>query len=150
MNSSTNSLQPRARILVIDDNAHGLNARKVVLEEMGHTAATSPDPKGAMTLLSKEKFDIVITDYRMPGMNGAEIIRWMREQGIETPVILISGFVDTLGLTVENTGAEILIQKSAHEVNHMMRAVRGILKRPARKPAGSQIPPKPRGRKASS
>ena len=148
--SSSRPVPEKASILLIDDNAHGLSARKVVLEELGHQVTTASQAQEAMESLSKETFDLVITDYRMPGRNGTELIRWMREQGIECPVILISGFVDTLGLTVENTCADIVIQKSAHEVNHMVRAVKSVLKRPLKKPASAQLPPKPRSRKASS
>jgi hypothetical protein len=58
------------------------------------------------------------------------------------PVILISEFVDALGLNEENTGADAVIQKSANEVSHLIRAVGRLLRRkPAKKPAQSEGPP---------
>jgi CheY-like chemotaxis protein len=121
-----------------------------VLEELGHQVTTAATPHEAMDLLTSQRFDLTITDFRMPEMTGAELIRWMRDQGIVSPVIMISGFVDALGLTEENTGADVVIQKSAHEVNHMVRAVRSLLKRPLKKPAGTDRPPNQRSKKASS
>jgi CheY-like chemotaxis protein len=145
--SRSESTSISASILLIDDNAMGLAARKVVLEELGHRITTAGTPRDAMSCLSTQKFDLVITDFRMPEMTGAELIRWMREQGIACPVILISGFVDTLGLNENNTGADLVIQKSSHEVSHMVRGVKSLLR--PRKPAGSSLLNSKRQRKAT-
>ena len=67
--------------------------------------------------------------------SGTELIGQMRARGFHQPVIIISGFVDALGLNEANTGADMVIQKSAHEVAHMVRSVRSLLKpRSQRKP----------------
>jgi hypothetical protein len=59
------------------------------------------------------------------------------------PVILVSGFVDTLGLSKENTGADAVIQKNAHEVANLVRAVAKIAQQKfVRKPPTPQGPPK--------
>jgi CheY-like chemotaxis protein len=126
----------------------GLTARKVVLEELGHRVTTANGPLQAQTILAERKYDLVITDFRMPDMNGAELIQWMRGQSMTCPIILISGFVDALGLNEDNTGADVVIQKSSHEVSHLLRAVKNLLR--PRKPNTSQLPPKPsRARKSS-
>ena len=69
---------------------------------------------------------------------GVEFIEELRKQHPAIPVILISGFVDTLGLNESTTGANAVIQKSANEVSRLIRAVSRLLRAPARKPAGSQ------------
>jgi CheY-like chemotaxis protein len=139
--SATQTAPVRASILLIDDNPVGLSARKVVLEELGHRVSTANGPREAMAVLGEQKFDLVITDFRMPEMSGTELIRWIRAQGLHCPTILISGFVDTLGLTEDNTGADVVIQKSNHEVSQMVRAVKSLLR--PRKPSSSQGPSKP-------
>jgi len=54
-------------------------------------------------------------------------------------VILLSGFVDPLGLNEQNTGANAVIVKSVHEPMHLVRAVKRLLNRPApKKPPGTQ------------
>ena len=129
----------QARILVVDDNSFGLSARKSVLEELGHEVVTSSSPQEALVLCAETTFQVIVTDYRMPGMNGVEFIRQLREQGTKVPVVLVSGFTDTLGLNEQNTGADVVLQKSAHEVNHLIRAINRLLrKEQVRKPAGSQ------------
>jgi CheY-like chemotaxis protein len=125
-----------ARILMVDDNVHGLTARKTVLEEQGHKVTTVTNASDALLQFTSEAFDLVITDFKMPKMNGPEFIARLRQHRAEVPVILLSGFVDTLGLTEHSTGANALIQKSANEVPHLTRAVTRLLtRRVPRKPA---------------
>ena len=126
---------------MVDDNNMGLLARKAVLEELGFTVTTVATPQDALQLLSEREFDLVITDYRLPSMTGSELIKRMRKQEIDTPVILLSGFVEALGLDESNTGADVVLQKSAHEVSHMVRSVRSLLRRGSpRKPNASVKP----------
>lgn len=128
-----------ARLLLVDDNKLGLSARRAVMEELGYDVISTTCPREAVRLAEEKAVDLVITDYRMPGMSGSEMIAALRERGFERPVILISGFVDALGLNEENTGADAVIQKSAHEVTHMVRSVKALLKpKAARKPPRSQ------------
>jgi len=130
---------PHARILLVDDNVHGLSARKSVLEELGHEIGTASGGEEALECVKQRKFDLVVTDYKMQSMDGLELIVRLREQSPDLPIILISGFVDSMGLSEENTGADVVIQKSANEVSHLVRAVGRLLrKKPGRKPAGSE------------
>src|SRR4051794_39264347 len=112
----------RARILLVDDNVRGLSARKTVLEELGHRIGTAANGADALEEFARHKFDLVVTDYKMPKMNGLELIASLREQLPDLPIILISGFVDSMGLTEANTGANVVIQKSANEVSHLVRS----------------------------
>jgi CheY-like chemotaxis protein len=135
-----NSSRPTpARILLVDDNANGLGARKCVLEELGHRIWAVSSAAEALEAFAEHKFDLVVTDYKMPRMNGVELIAEIRKQAPECPAILISGFVDALGMSELSTGADVVIQKSAHEVSHLVRSVNRLLRRkPARKSAGSE------------
>jgi len=151
MSASTTPSGP-PRLLLVDDNRLGLSARKVVLEELGYDVHTCFDALDALSLAACHPFDLVITDYKMPSMCGTEFIRKLRELRPALPVVLISGFVDALGLDERNTGADAVISKSSNEVQHLIRAVRSLLKRPsAKKPArseGGPASPARRGAKA--
>jgi CheY-like chemotaxis protein len=96
------SLSARRRILLVDDNANGLAARRSVLEELG---------------------------YKMPRMDGLELIDRLRKHTPGLPIVLISGYVDTLGMNEASTGADVVIQKSANEVSHLIRSVNRLLRR---------------------
>jgi CheY-like chemotaxis protein len=150
MTNSSSSTNPCGRILIVDDNSLGLAARRSVLEELGHKVVTSSAPQDALELCGKQRFDVVVTDYKMPKMNGVEFITRLRKQHPTLSVILISGFTDTLGLNENNTGADIVIQKSSHEVGQLIRAVNRVLRKqhqPSKKPVGSQISAKTEKRK---
>lgn len=118
------------RILIVDDNSMGLLARRSVLEELGHHVATSSTGQEALDLCGKQRFDIIITDYKMPKMNGIELIGKLRKLDSNYSIILISGFVDALGLNEANTGADIVLQKSANEVSYLIRSVNRLMRKP--------------------
>ena len=139
------SQDPSGRILLVDDNSMGLAARRSVLEELGHHVLTAGTAGDALDLCGKQGFDVVVTDYKMPKMNGVEFIGRLRKLHPATSVILISGFTDTLGLDEASTGADIVLQKSNNEVGQLIRAVNRLLRKqqaPPKKPSGSQGGPK--------
>lgn len=128
------SRTPHGRILLVDGNAGGLAARKTVLEEAGHKVSVATGGGDAFEQFSTLKFDLVVTDHKMPRMDGLGLIKKIHEASPETPVVLLSGFVDALGLNEQTTGASAVIQKSSTEVPHLVRAVARLLNRkPAKK-----------------
>jgi two-component system, OmpR family, response regulator ChvI len=130
----------RARILLVDDNANGLAARKTVLEELGHKVLTATSGADALEQFTAHKVDLVVTDYKMPRMDGLELIGRLRGQVPSLPIVLLSGFAETLGLSEASTGADVVLQKSANEVSHLVRAVSRLLRRkPAKKPPAAQV-----------
>src|SRR5205807_469567 len=109
-----------------------------LLQDAGCTIETAKNGEEGLKLFNAGKFDLVVTDFRMPGMDGIEFIRQVRLAAPNTRMILLSGFVEPLGLNEENTGADAVIAKSAHEPAHLVRAVRRLINRPVRKPPSSQ------------
>lgn len=140
--NSTPATEHRALILLVNSNADGRKARKCVLEEQGHRVVVSSSGADALDQCSRDKFDLVVTDDKLHRIDGLDLLARLRMQSPEVPVILISEFVDALGLNEENTGADAVIQKSANEVTHLIRAVGRLLRRkPAKKPVRSEVPP---------
>lgn len=128
-----------AKILLIDDNRDGLLVRRSLLEELGYRVEITGTGEDALKMLTAARFDLVVTDYKMPRMNGTELIARIRKVDPDARVILLSGFVDPLALTEESTGADSVIAKSAREPAHLLRAVKRLLNRaPLRKQPGSQ------------
>ncbi len=133
------SARDGATILLVDDNPHGLVARRTVLQELGYVIHTGACGAEALELLDHYKVDLVITDFRMPNMDGVELITRIRQLCGDLPIILLSGFVEPLGLTEESTGADVVLSKSAGEVGFLVRSVRRLLSRqPYRKPLESE------------
>ena len=96
-------------------------------------------PEDALAEFNNHTYDLVVTDYRMPKMTGAELIQEIRTTHPALPIVLVSGVVDVLGLDEESTGANVVIPKNSTEVTHLLRAVKRLLDAPApRKPVRSQ------------
>jgi CheY-like chemotaxis protein len=131
---------PLLTILLIDHNRQGLMARKSILEEQGYSVTTASAGEDGLRQFSEGNFDLVVTEYKMPRINGADVIAHIKGQRPNTPVVLISGMVDALGLTEQNTGADVVVAKSSNEVTHLTRAVNRLLRsKPAKKPVRSQL-----------
>ncbi|HSU58797.1 MAG TPA: response regulator [Bryobacteraceae bacterium] len=136
-----------AVILLVDDNRDGLIARRSVLEELGYKVVPAGSGSDALRVIEEHNFDLVITDYKMSPMGGLELIKKLRERSFGSPIILLSGFADSLGLRPETTGADVVLQKNANEIANLVRHAKRLLG-PLRKPAGSHLPPKRKARGA--
>ena len=128
---------PAARILLVDDNPHGLTARRMILEEHGYSVKTAVSGEEAWQIVQESAFDVVVTDFRMGEMNGGELIRLIRASDSTARIILLSGFVACLGLSEEDTGADEVICKSNKEIPELLRALKKLAHRPIRRPAAS-------------
>lgn len=126
-----------ALILLVDDNHDGILARRSILEELGYRVVTANDGAEALKRIDEQAFDLVITDYKMSPVDGLELIARLRKLGMTIPIILLSGFAETIGLTPASTGADAVVQKSSGEVPALVRSTKRLLA-PPKKPAGSQ------------
>ncbi|MFV0299405.1 MAG: ATP-binding protein [Paracoccus sp. (in: a-proteobacteria)] len=85
----------KRNILVIDDNEKVLETTRLLLEGMGHLVSTRLGAdKLADDLQSLSAYDLVFVDVMMPGMDGVSLTRAMRDSGVVTPVILMTGLMD--------------------------------------------------------
>jgi CheY-like chemotaxis protein len=112
--------------------------RRLLLEELGLEVETAPNGEEGLQRFECGRYDVVVTDYRMPRMDGIEMIRRIRAQDAAARIILLSGFVEPLGLNETNTGADAVIAKTSSEPAMLARSVKRLLNRtPTRKPPAS-------------
>jgi len=81
-----------AAILLVDDNESQRRVLEFWLDEEHYRVATAPNAERALGLISKNPFDLVISDIKMPGLSGMDLLAKLREQTPEVPVILITAF----------------------------------------------------------
>jgi CheY-like chemotaxis protein len=81
-------------ILCVDDEVVGLGVRKMVLESRGYRVLTADNGPDALVLFSAEPLNLVVLDYRMPGMNGDTVARKMKDLRPKFPIIMLSAYVD--------------------------------------------------------
>ncbi len=78
--------------LYVDDEANLLEIGKLYLERTGDfSVTTAPGSIEAIELLKEQSFDVIISDYQMPVMDGIEFLRHLKSEGITTPFILFTG-----------------------------------------------------------
>jgi DNA-binding NtrC family response regulator len=100
------------RILVIDDTKNIRMLLTKCLEHEGYQVDTASDGQEALDMFSKGKYDLAFLDIKMSRLSGTEVLKSIREMGIETPVIIITAYA-TVKNAVECTklGAVTYIQK---------------------------------------
>ena len=86
----------KLNILIVDDEEDILELMEDLLNEIvPNNAHTAKNGKEALNLTLANKYDLIITDYKMPVLNGEEFVKSLRkDQNSETPVIMFSGFID--------------------------------------------------------
>lgn len=84
----------RPNILVIDDEPAVRSQLLRLFEQSGYSAEAVHSAEAALTQLAEGKIDFVITDIKLPGMSGAELIALMQENYPDVPVIAITGYLD--------------------------------------------------------
>lgn len=82
----------KRRILVLDDDPIVTHSCKRVLGAEGYSIATAEKGEDALNKLAKEDFDLLITDVRLPDINGMEVLRESRVIKPETDVVIITGY----------------------------------------------------------
>jgi DNA-binding NtrC family response regulator len=87
----------KRRILVVDDDESLRRVTQVQLEQAGYLVTAAPDGPGAMAMLQESAQDLVLTDLKMPGMSGLDLLRKIRAEYPDTVVVMITAFgsVDT-------------------------------------------------------
>jgi two-component system response regulator AtoC len=78
------------RILVVDDEPKMRRLLELALLGMGHAVVQAGDGAEALELLAGDACDLVLTDMRMPRLDGLGLLRGMREGGLETPVVVLT------------------------------------------------------------
>jgi len=83
------------RILVVDDEKGMREFLSIMLEKEGHEAVTAKDGVEAIGLLDDDIFDLVITDVKMPGKGGVEVLKAVKEKSPDTVVLMITAYATT-------------------------------------------------------
>ncbi|MFH2005641.1 MAG: sigma-54 dependent transcriptional regulator [bacterium] len=79
-------------ILIVDDEASVRDWLAIYLKRTGHSFQTAANGGEALQLLRQEKFDLVITDLKMPNVSGLEVLRAVKEHAADTEVVVITAF----------------------------------------------------------
>jgi CheY-like chemotaxis protein len=81
-----------ARVLVVDDNRDAADSLGELLGVMGHEVAVVYDGIAALERASSEPFDVVLCDLGLPGLDGYQVARALRERGVSSRLVAVSGY----------------------------------------------------------
>ena len=85
----------KSRILIVEDEKSMREVLRILLEGEGYEVTTASDSVDAASLLNRDIFNMVITDIKMPGMSGFDILKKVMETSPATIVIMITAFGTT-------------------------------------------------------
>jgi len=104
------------KVLLVDDDPLFLELSKTFLEVFhGITSDIANSAKEALTKLEKDSYDVIVSDYDMPFIDGITFLRSIRNKKISIPFILFTGFGkdEIMHLAIEN-GANSVMQKTSN------------------------------------
>jgi len=87
----------RSRILVVDDDPASRELLRKVLASQGHEVVQAENGRAALSELTRQAPDLVVSDIRMPDVDGVQLLERMREVAPDVPVILVTAFGDVEG-----------------------------------------------------
>jgi DNA-binding NtrC family response regulator len=117
----------RHAILVVDDEAGQRQLVRAILDK-DNDITTAASGAEAVRLLQKRIFDLIITDQRMPGLSGMDLIRWCKENSPETPIIVLTAY-GSIQTAVEavKLGAQDYLTKPLKNPEELRRVVARVL-----------------------
>jgi two-component system NtrC family response regulator/two-component system response regulator HydG len=132
----------RGRIVVIDDEVNAATALEALLKDDGYEVAKGHDARTGLQLLEKIDPDVVLTDLRMPGMDGLELLAKIKDMRPETLVVIMTaygtvktavkamklGAEDFLSKPIDVEELEVVLQKTL-EKKHLLEEARVLRER---------------------
>lgn len=132
-------MSEKSSVLIVDDEPAIREGMKRIFTQQGFSVETSPSGYDALERIQKSEFHIVLTDLKMPGMNGLEVLRSIRILQPDVPVIIITGY-STVPSAVEaiKSGAADYIAKP-FTPDQISQKVREVLSRRLTSPETRQL-----------
>jgi two-component system response regulator HydG len=119
-----------ARVLVVDDDPGVRESMSRMLSQAGYTVRAADSGEAAFELAREGAFDVILSDMRMPGLSGIDVLRKLREARVDSAFIIMTGFgtVDT-AVEAMKLGAVDFVQKPFFRDELLMRVRSGAERR---------------------
>ena len=131
-------VSPQATVFVVDDEPNARESVEALARSHGYPCRTFGSAESFLAGYPLNAPGCLVTDIRMLGMNGLELVQSLPAHGITLPVIAISGYADTnLAVAVMRAGAVTMLEKPCPQ-DQLIEAIRGALERDARQRLAEQ------------
>jgi signal transduction histidine kinase/ActR/RegA family two-component response regulator len=118
--------QPGCTVLVVDDERAVRALAGEILELLGYRVLEAESGEAALEILEDVRPDVMLFDYAMPGMNGAELARLARLRWPDTPIVFASGYADTAQVEAA-LGGEAIILRKPFNMETLAQTIAGLL-----------------------
>ena len=121
--SSSTRMKKKTRILAVDDEPVIGESIACLLEAPNRKIAVATNGQDALAMVAREKFDVVITDHRMPRSGGLELVRKLRQGKYKGKIVVLSGHLspDNIGIYEQLDVDEVVCKPvNAEDLNHIV------------------------------
>jgi len=127
MNNHTPTAEENAHVLVVDDEGANRYSVSKTLQRVGYLVREAATGEEALEMMAGQPFDVVLTDIRMPGLDGVELLRRIKEESPDIIVILMTAYA-SLGTAVEalRLGAHDYLIKPSSSQDIRQSVARGV------------------------
>src|ERR1035441_8155660 len=121
------SVKQGVQILLVDDEHTIRRAVRLLLEQAGHKVWEAEGGEAALQLLAVRKFDVVITDFFMPGMNGDQLVSRIRQLLPAQPLIMATAFPEVCQDFGRPTGRVEALLRKPFTLKELYDAIKQVL-----------------------
>ena len=126
--------ESRERILIVDDEEHVRNLFSRILQKEGYKVQCASSGDEAIDKLANDAFDLVVTDLKMNGIDGLDLVHKVKGTNQELSFILISGYgTAQTALSAAREGVDFFLMKPI-DISELKSAVQKALRKESRKP----------------
>jgi CheY-like chemotaxis protein len=119
-------MRPRKVILYVDGNEQAVSVRKFMLETRGYRVVSVPHAEAALELFEAGGIDMVLSELSLPGMDGNEMVRRMKAQTADIPMMLVSNTVKDFARA---DAADAFLPKGAATSTELLERIRVLMVR---------------------
>jgi DNA-binding NtrC family response regulator len=118
------------KILVVDDEASLRMTLAANLELEGFTVVEAESAEHALRIMASEHFDLLLSDIRMPGRSGIELVSELRKTGVDLPVVLMTAFTEEKNLDEATRNGVFTVLTKPFRIDHGIMLLLRALRRP--------------------
>lgn len=118
----------KRKILVVEDQAGIRLLLTDALANIGYCVKVAETGKEGLEKINRDSFDLIILDYQLPFMNGIEMISIMEEKQINIPIIMMSGYIESIKKEKFQEGSVVKWIAKPFNIQEVCEIVRKILK----------------------
>ncbi len=130
----------KIKVLAVDDEQHILELLSYNLEENGYSVTTVEDGLEALEHISRKKYDLILLDVMLPGMNGVDVCKNIRmEHKLDTPIIMLTAKSEEIDKIIGlELGADDYVTKP-FSIRELLARIKAVMRRYEQKEADTNV-----------